>query len=228
MKQQLIETTYVIALFVGYLGLWGLKRRRQLALTGRDPHVIARPTTQLQRLVRQLVIVLTAAVVLLVIGHASGIDAPGLTRVAALEASLFDHLGLALGIAGLGLCALAQRTMGTAWRVGIDQECRTELVTGGLYGLVRNPTYLGIHLMNAGFWLIWPTAAVALFAFTYFLTMEFQVRAEEDFLIARHGEAYRAYLRRVPRYLPRLWRAPGAGPRRTGSAGPAGVDAAPQ
>ncbi len=44
------------------------------------------------------------------------------------DVGLFEHLGLALGLAGLGLCWIAQRAMGASWRVRIIEANRTELI----------------------------------------------------------------------------------------------------
>src|SRR5436189_76722 len=72
------------------------------------------------------------------------------------QAPLF--LGLALAIAGLPLIVVAQQTMGRSWRIGVDPEERTELVTQGLFGSIRNPIYSGMVLMAAGIALLVPDA----------------------------------------------------------------------
>ncbi len=148
---------------------------------------------------------LTAIAVLLIVAH--GLDLPfaGFRRLPSLGEGLIDHVGFAVGILGLAICALAQRTMGQSWRVGIDEVRRTDLVTRGIFRYVRNPTYLGLNLVNVGFWLIWPTAAVAIFVLTFSIVMEIQVRCEEVHLLCLHGEAFRAYRNRTWRYLPWIY-----------------------
>lgn len=95
--------------------------------------------------------------------------------------------------------------MGASWRVGIDSARRTELVTRGIFTRIRNPTYLGLHMVNMGFWLIWPTTLVAAYAVLFFVVMDIQVRAEEEHLGKLHGETYRAYVARTRRYLPWIY-----------------------
>jgi protein-S-isoprenylcysteine O-methyltransferase Ste14 len=92
--------------------------------------------------------------------------------------------------------------MGDAWRVGIDRQHRTPLVSQGIFGWVRNPTYLGVHLLNAGVWLVWPTTLIGAYVVLTFVVLEIQVRCEEEHLDAMLGEPYRVYCSRTKRYLP--------------------------
>lgn len=201
-----IEAVSVVALFLGYVGLWRLKRNRDIHRTGVDPEVLARATTPVQAYFAGLVWLMTAFVVAIIGLHTFAPDIwPPLVRVGVLESGWFDLLGGGLGVVGLGLCALAQSTMGSSWRVGIDTDRRTDLVTGGIYRWIRNPTYLGLHIMNLGLWLIWPTTLVAGHVLLFFIVMDLQVRAEEEHLAAVHGETYRAYVARTRRYLPIIY-----------------------
>jgi protein-S-isoprenylcysteine O-methyltransferase Ste14 len=59
--------------------------------------------------------------------------------------SLFSIL--IIGCLGLSICFIAQKTMGAAWRVGIDKKAQTNLVDSGIFLYCRNPTYLGLFLV---------------------------------------------------------------------------------
>jgi protein-S-isoprenylcysteine O-methyltransferase Ste14 len=79
-----------------------------------------------------------------------------------------------------------------------------DLVTGGLYAHVRNPMYVGNLLIVIGVAIAansWPTIflGVPLALFMYICI----VAAEEQYLLGRFGEAFKAYCRDVPRWLPR-------------------------
>lgn len=112
-------------------------------------------------------------------------------------------LGLALyalGFAGTTACQLG---MGRSWRIGVDPNERTSLVTGGAYRLVRHPIYTSVVATVLGLVLILPNAlmfaALALLA----AGIDVQVRqVEEPHLERLHGEAYRAWAARSGRYLP--------------------------
>jgi protein-S-isoprenylcysteine O-methyltransferase Ste14 len=78
----------------------------------------------------------------------------------------------------------------------------TALVTEGVYRFTRNPMYVGLVLMQAGLALTLgsrsPWCVVAAFA----LAMDrIFIRAEERMLTETFGDAYRAYCRRVRRWL---------------------------
>ena len=89
---------------------------------------------------------------LFVLAVATGAVAPTLTLLGVLEPipaldSTAGHvIGVALALAGLVLTFAAQLAMGDAWRIGVDPQERTELVTGGPFGLVRNPIYSAIRV----------------------------------------------------------------------------------
>jgi protein-S-isoprenylcysteine O-methyltransferase Ste14 len=44
----------------------------------------------------------------------------------------------------------AQSAMGASWRMGVDDQVRTELVTSDPFAVSRNPIYLGIRLSVFG------------------------------------------------------------------------------
>ena len=193
----------VAGLFAGYAALWAIKRRQLIGSTGLDPEVLARATSPVQAYFARLVSVFTILVVGLIVLHGFIRIPMGLTaRMALVEHAAFDIAGGVLGVVGLSVCWVAQRTMGESWRVGIDKENRTSLVTSGIFCLIRNPTYLGLHVVNLGMWLIWPTAAVGFYAVLFFVVMEIQVRAEEEHLTKLHGDRYRTYKKKSWRYLP--------------------------
>lgn len=198
-----LETVFVVILFLLYLGSWKLKQVNQIRTTGTDPNVMARSTSSIQRYMNQAANFMKVYAVLLIILHAVRIQFGSLfARVSALDNMLFDVTGFLTGLAGLALCLYAQVKMDSSWRVGIDENAKTELVTTGLYKYIRNPTYLGLFLLNAGVWLIWPTWTVFLLNLLFVLFLEVQVRCEEDFLCSVHGTRYMEYKRRTKRYIP--------------------------
>jgi protein-S-isoprenylcysteine O-methyltransferase Ste14 len=78
------------------------------------------------------------------------------------------------------------------------------LIADGPYRYVRNPLYLGIACMIAALALLMP-ATGALFVLIAVPTFLFcLILVEEAFLVTKIGEPYRAYMRSVPRLLPRL------------------------
>lgn len=149
--------------------------------------------------------------VLFVAGLVAGAAAPLLALLGILEPiSAFDGsvghaVGVVLGVVGVLLTFGAQLAMGDAWRIGVDPEERTELVTSGPFGLVRNPIYSAMIPTVLGLALMVPNV-LAIAAFVALVTaLELQVRlVEEPHLQQVHGDAYADYAARVGRFVPGL------------------------
>jgi protein-S-isoprenylcysteine O-methyltransferase Ste14 len=123
--------------------------------------------------------------------------------IAALEETVGHATGLVLASTGIVLTFLAQLAMGDSWRIGVDSEERTHLVTDGPFQLVRNPIYSAMIPTVLGLALMVPSL-VAIAGFLALVTaLELQVRiVEEPYLLSTHGDAYVDYAGRVGRFLP--------------------------
>lgn len=202
----MLESILVVTLFLIYLALWKIKQGRQKKITGIDPGVMGKSTSNIQRYMYQLTIIMTLYVLIIMVLHSLQLRiGTYLASVAALDYIAFDIIGFLIGLSGLSICLYAQLKMGSSWRVGIDENIKTVLITTGLYKYIRNPTYLGLFLLNLGLWFIWPTWAMFLFNFTFVLFLEVQVRCEEDYLTSVHGEKYLEYKKTTKRYLPFIY-----------------------
>lgn len=107
-------------------------------------------------------------------------------------------------VGGAFLCAAALALWVSALRAmrGIPSIRETRgLVTGGAYGLVRNPLYTGDFIIVPGLALL--THSVAALLYTPVLLVLFLALSliEERQLTAAYGDAYRAYRARVPKRL---------------------------
>lgn len=79
-----------------------------------------------------------------------------------------------------------------------------ELVTDGLYRLMRHPQYTGIFILTLGFMIQWPTLpTLILWPFVIGMYVRLAKREEQD-VLEQHPEAYREYMRTTPRFIPRL------------------------
>ncbi len=94
--------------------------------------------------------------------------------------------------------------MGSSWRIGIDPEHKAELVTAGAFRYSRNPIYVGMIILVAGLFLILPSVATLLGAVVAYVSINVQVRLEEDHMERTYGEAYRNYALAVGRFFPRV------------------------
>lgn len=118
-----------------------------------------------------------------------------------LELGWLRWVGVALLLLSLTWTLWAQASMGQSWRIGIDNEHRTPLVQTGVFGLSRNPIYLGMMFTLLGLFLVIPSAITLLtFAMGAVLT-QIQVRLEEEFLTKTHGAGYAEYRQHVRRWI---------------------------
>lgn len=118
-----------------------------------------------------------------------------------LDSLAVRYVGLILLLISLAWTVLAQIQMGNSWRIGIDEEKRTELVETGVFGISRNPIFLGMIVTLAGFFLVIPNALTLLFLVLGFVLIQIQVRLEEEFLTRSHGDKYQEFRKKVRRWL---------------------------
>jgi protein-S-isoprenylcysteine O-methyltransferase Ste14 len=97
--------------------------------------------------------------------------------------------------------SIAQYQMSKSWRIGIDYEEKTELVSHGLFNLSRNPVFLGVLVSYLGTFLIIPNILSFSILFITFVTIQTQVRLEEEYLESVQGQEYMNYKKRVNRWL---------------------------
>ncbi len=198
-----VESVFVVGLFLIYLLLWQLKRRFQIKTTGIDPEVLGNNNNPLQIYFGRIIKLLTVLIVILIFIHSTGFQYySAFSPFPPLDIFPADLSGFFLGLFGLGICAISQKTMGNSWRVGIDEEKETNLITTGIFTYIRNPTYSGLFLLLIGIWLIWPTWTIGMFSIIFFFFIEMQVRCEEEYLLISHSDKYRKYLFKTYRYFP--------------------------
>ena len=116
---------------------------------------------------------------------------------ARLAAGALGAAGIAVALAGV----LAFRRMRTTVNP-MAPERATALVAVGVFRASRNPMYLGMLLVLAGWAVFLGNAAAALLvpAFVAWMT-RFQILPEERALTARFGASYLDYCARVRRWL---------------------------
>jgi protein-S-isoprenylcysteine O-methyltransferase Ste14 len=147
--------------------------------------------------------------VLAVLWAALPVDLPAIPEP--LGVVLVD--ALAVRLAGLGLITvafaffvLALRSLGDAWRLGLDQAGPDRLVTRGIYAVSRNPIYLFFDLYFVGTFLVNGELLFLLMAVLTVVNLHYQILHEERFLARLHGSAYEAYRAHTARYVG--WHAP--------------------
>ncbi len=108
----------------------------------------------------------------------------------------------------LAVLAAALRTWGTAYLGGgvmMDGVLHGErIVADGPYRHLRNPLYLGSLINTLALCILMPPGGAAFVLVVMVVRYGLLVRAEEAHLLQTQGDAYRAYQKLAPRWLPRL------------------------
>ena len=151
--------------------------------------------------------------VLFVVAIALGVAAPVcdlldvMDPIEALDGAVGHVVGVVLFGLGLAATLVAQIAMGQSWRIGVDPEERTDLVTEGPFAIVRNPIFSGMIPTSIGLALMVPNVVAVVAVISLLAALEIQIRlVEEPYLLAVHGESYAAYAARVGRFFPGLGR----------------------
>ena len=171
--------------------------------TGQTGLVSPRGAPRVERLGNLVLMLgLLLGVVNVVLGAFDAID-----PWASLDEPAVHAVGFALCAAGIAGTFAAQMAMGDSWRVGIDRDSTTRLVTGGMFGWSRNPGFSSMFVAGLGFALLVPTWLALVATLLLIAGIKMQVRLiEEPYLRGAHGEEYTRYAARVGRFVPNVGR----------------------
>jgi protein-S-isoprenylcysteine O-methyltransferase Ste14 len=112
------------------------------------------------------------------------------------------HLGVYLVmVVSMGLIAIGVSLVAVGWAT--VYRGRETLVTGGIYGYLRHPLYLGLILIILALNIQWPTLPTLLMA-PVLIGMYVRLAQREDKELAMaFGPAFAAYVAKTPAFRPR-------------------------
>lgn len=114
-------------------------------------------------------------------------------------------LGVALCVLGLAFSSYAQYAMGKEWRIGVDPDEKTTLVTTGIFNKIRNPIYTGCIVHGIGLIFLAPHVLFFVTGVVGYLTIRAYVKnIEEPYLVKLHGDDYRQYVAQTGSFFPRF------------------------
>ena len=117
--------------------------------------------------------------------------------------SVFHILSIATIVGGFIL-------LSAVWNVLYKAQSRHTMATTDVYEYVRHPQYVGFIVIMLGFLLQSPTL-LTLLMFPVLVVMYVRLaRIEEREALQEFGDQYRAYIHRVPAFLPRFGTRPSA------------------
>lgn len=118
-----------------------------------------------------------------------------------LESEILLIVGVSILLLSLAWIWVSQTQMGNSWRIGVDENSKTELVISGIFSISRNPIFLGMKLNSLGFFLVVPNAITLLILVVGVALIDVQVAMEEKYLASVHGERYKNYCLKVRRWI---------------------------
>jgi protein-S-isoprenylcysteine O-methyltransferase Ste14 len=114
--------------------------------------------------------------------------------------------GAGLGVASLPLAYWVFHTLGKNITPTVETREKHELVTGGPYRWVRHPLYTVGSSFFASLSLVAANWFMGLATVVVLVTLLVRLPKEEEKLIERFGDEYRAYMKRTGRLLPHIKR----------------------
>lgn len=195
---KLFLLTYLI-LFYGIAFFW--RSYRIWRRTGINPYRLQNEEGMAGFLARVYRLVSVAIAVVILIYVFAGDLYLYLTPIVWLQGDVVTAVAVPLLLISFIWILIAQSQMGRSWRIGIDDENQTELVTQGVFRVSRNPIFLGMRLNLLGLFLILPNALTLAIWLLGDTAIQLQVFLEEDYLTRTHGASYQKYQAATARYL---------------------------
>jgi protein-S-isoprenylcysteine O-methyltransferase Ste14 len=122
-----------------------------------------------------------------------------------LDGDSIRWLGVGLFAAGGALRIWPVFVLGRRFSGLVAIQPGHKLVTRGVYGAVRHPSYLGLLINSLGWALAFRSGIGVLLTALTILPVLARIRAEEGLLRAQFGGEYDAYCRRTARLIPGLY-----------------------
>lgn len=117
------------------------------------------------------------------------------------ESEVLTISGTVLIISGLAASSFASLNLKRSWRIGVSEDEKTELITGGFYSISRNPYFLSYDVVLIGMILCVFSPVLMLPVLATIVLFHLMILKEEKYLEKQHGESYREYKLRVRRYI---------------------------
>lgn len=126
---------------------------------------------------------------------------PSLSPEVAWAPTLIGALLCALGLVFVGVATVS---LGSSVSPFPRPKADGQLVSTGLYGIVRHPIYTGLCLLALGYAALWASVPAGAAAVGMFVFLDAKARREERWL-AEKFDAYTRYQGRVRKLIPYIY-----------------------
>ena len=110
-------------------------------------------------------------------------------------------IGSVLITLGLITSTIASLTLKKSWRVGVDENEKTELIINGIFKISRNPYFLSYDLILIGMVFCLLSPLLILPVLITIVLFHLMTLKEENYLEKQHQDNYRQYKKEVRRYI---------------------------
>lgn len=111
-------------------------------------------------------------------------------------------LGLTLFLAGVSLRVLGRMTLKKSYSYVLESSREKELVTYGVYRLIRHPIYFAGILYVIGLPLIFSSIYGFFVSLSFIPCILYRIRVEDKILIQEFGEEYLKYKKHTKKLIP--------------------------
>jgi protein-S-isoprenylcysteine O-methyltransferase Ste14 len=125
--------------------------------------------------------------------------------IGTVDGDVVRYLGAAIYVVGIALRLAPVFVLGRRFSGLVAIQEGHELVTGGLYRVIRHPSYLGVLLGLFGWALVFRSAIGVLVSLLLIPLLVARMNSEEALLESEFGQQYADYRRRTWRLLPFLY-----------------------
>lgn len=122
-----------------------------------------------------------------------------------IDGETIRWLGIALYVVGGALRLWPVFVLGHRFSGLVAIQPEHKLVTEGMYGVIRHPSYLGLLVNSLGWGLAFRSGVGVLLAVVLLPLLVARIRAEEALLRAHFGDEYEAYRGRTSRLIPGVY-----------------------
>jgi protein-S-isoprenylcysteine O-methyltransferase Ste14 len=122
-----------------------------------------------------------------------------------LDGDVVRWLGVFLYVAGGALRIWPVFVLGRRFSGLVAIQPGHELVTDGIYGVIRHPSYLGAIILMLGWALAFRSALGVILAALIIPLLLARIHSEEAMLRSQFGDQYDAYCQRTSRLIPGIY-----------------------
>ncbi|RUR28738.1 methyltransferase family protein [Legionella qingyii] len=123
-----------------------------------------------------------------------------LTPFARFPIWVLQIIGPVLFIIGLWVLIIAIKQLGVAFTPVVTPIDNAQLVTSGIYSIIRHPIYAGIILMAVGWCLFWGSILSIIASLALIIFFHFKAKKEEALLSKKYPE-YAKYVSTVKKKI---------------------------